>query len=72
MESLEQDYYIEMIDDNTTRSTQIPAGYLVGKSGRVIRQTLDKLNLDFALINLPVNLTFIPAHKINHPPWLVW
>jgi hypothetical protein len=61
-----------MIDDNSTRQSNIPAGYLVGKSGRIIKSTLQKLNRDYALINLPVNLTFVPAHKINHPPWLVW
>lgn len=66
------DYYIDMVDDNTGREVQIPAGYLLGKNGQVIRRTLNKLGQKYATITIPVNLTFVPAHEINHPPWLGW
>lgn len=66
------DYYIEMIHDKTARETNIPAAFLLGKNGLVIRKTLAKLNLRYALINLPVNLTFVAPHEINQPPWLQW
>lgn len=63
------DYYIEMVHDNTDRDTNIPAGYLMGRNGRMIMNTLDKHGLDRAIINIPVNLTFVPTEQINHPPW---
>lgn len=66
------DYYIEMIHDKTDRETHIPAAFLLGKNGLIIRKTLAKLHLRYALINLPVNLTFVAPHQINQPPWLQW
>ncbi|XP_040167957.1 PRADC1-like protein [Anopheles arabiensis] len=66
------DYYIEMVHDNTDRDTDIPAGFLHGKNGIIIRQTLKKMNLPYAIVNIPVNLTFIQPHMINQPPWLPW
>lgn len=70
-ESLDGDeVYIEMIDDDSGRETKIPAGFLLGKNGRVIKATLRRLKRNYALINLPVNLTFTPPYMINHPPWL--
>lgn len=65
-------YYIDMVDDNSGRDVAIPAGYLQGKNGQMIRRTLNKLGQDHALITIPVNLTFVPAHEINHPPWQGW
>lgn len=61
-----------MIDDDSVQETNIPAGFLLGKNGHMIRQTLRKLYLDHAMINIPVNLTFTPVYKINQPPWLEW
>lgn len=70
--SVESEYYIEMVHDNTSRDTNIPVGYLLGKNGLMIKTTLDKLNRNFAIIQVPVNLTFVPPQLINHPPWLRW
>lgn len=66
------DYYIEMIHDKTDRETHIPAAFLLGKNGIIIRKTLAKLHMRYALINLPVNLTFVAPNQINQPPWLQW
>lgn len=70
--STEFDYYIEMVTDNTERELHIPAGFLLGKNGVIIRNTLKRLKRTYAIINIPVNLTFTPISKINHPPWLGW
>ncbi|XP_017132084.1 PRADC1-like protein isoform X2 [Drosophila gunungcola] len=70
--SPEFEHYIEMIHDNSQRDANIPAGFLLGKNGVIIRSTLQRLKRGHALINIPVNLTFIPPSKINHPPWLGW
>lgn len=64
------EYYIDMVHDTTSRDSNIPAGFLVGKNGVIIRNTLKKLRRNYAIINLPVNLTFTPPHEINHPPWM--
>jgi hypothetical protein len=38
----------------------------------MIRKTLERLQRRYALINIPVNLTYVPVTKINQPPWLGW
>lgn len=63
------DYFIEMVHDNTSRDVDIPAGYLLGRNGRMIVSTLERYGLNRAIIKLPVNLTFTPPELINHPPW---
>uniref|UniRef100_A0A1L8DPD1 Putative protease-associated domain protein n=1 Tax=Nyssomyia neivai TaxID=330878 RepID=A0A1L8DPD1_9DIPT len=68
----EDEYYIEMVHDNTEREANIPAGFLIGINGRIILQTLKKLRRNYAIISIPVNLTFTPPHQINHPPWMGW
>ncbi|ALC41862.1 CG9849 [Drosophila busckii] len=70
--SPEFEHYIEMIHDKSNRDAQIPAGFLLGRNGLIIRSTLQRLKRVHALINIPVNLTFTPPSKINHPPWLGW
>lgn len=72
MSKVHEDYYIEMIDDDSLEEAHIPAGFLMGKNGLIIRKTLEKLKRNYAIINLPVNLTFTPVHKINQPPWIGW
>lgn len=67
---LSDDYFIEMVHDNSTRDTNIPAGYLLGRNGRMIINTLHRYGLDRAIIKLPKNLTFTPPELINHPPWV--
>ncbi|XP_018333461.1 PRADC1-like protein isoform X2 [Agrilus planipennis] len=67
-----EEYLIEMIDDETLDETHIPAGFLVGKNGLMITNTLNKLHRTYAVINLPVNLTFTPVHQLVQPPWIGW
>lgn len=68
-------YYVDMVVDDSAaelKSVNIPAGFLLGKNGLVIKQTLKRLNLPHALINIPVNLTFSPIHRLHQPPWHSW
>lgn len=65
------DYFIEMVHDNSPRDVDIPAAYLLGRNGRIIINTLERYGLDRAVIKLPVNITFTPPRLINHPPWLM-
>ncbi|RXG68988.1 Protease-associated domain-containing protein 1 [Armadillidium vulgare] len=65
------DVYIKMIDDNTKRKAKIPAAFLLGISGHVIQRKLREKHEEAAIINIPVNLTTVPIHKLNQPPWLI-
>ena len=38
----------------------------------MIKRTLDGLGLDFAIVNIPVNVTGTKVHLINQPPWDQW
>ena len=37
-----------------------------------IRRTLERHNLDRALIRIPLNISYVPLTEINQPPWLIW
>ena len=65
--------YIEMVSDDdseTTKNLNIPAGIILGKNGRIIKETLKRLDMQFALINIPVNLTLARLSKYDPPPWI--
>jgi len=64
--------FISMVDDTTEREVNIPAAFLLGKNGQIIKKTLDRLSLPWAVINIPVNISRISPYKLNQPPWLVW
>jgi len=64
--------FISMVDDTTEREVTIPAAFVIGKNGHIIKKTLDKLSLPAAVMNIPVNITRIATFKLNQPPWLVW
>lgn len=71
--SMDSEHYIDMVHDQISdKDTNIPVGYLLGKNGFMILTTLRKLELTYAIIKVPVNLTFTPPQLINHPPWLRW
>jgi len=64
--------FISMADDTTGREANIPAAFVLGKNGYIIKNTLSRLSLHAATINIPVNISNIDIHKINQPPWVVW
>ncbi|XP_050049464.1 protease-associated domain-containing protein 1 [Dermacentor andersoni] len=66
------DQYVDMMDDSTRRNCSIPAAFLLGKDGFMIRRGLEAHGLRRALINIPVNVSGVPAHRLRQPPWLVW
>jgi len=64
--------FIAMADDTTGREVSIPAAFVLGKNGHVIKNTLTKLSLPHAVINVPVNISRIAPYKLKQPPWIVW
>ncbi|XP_047522506.1 PRADC1-like protein isoform X1 [Pieris napi] len=66
------DHLIEMVDDKMDIDVNIPAAFLLGRNGATILRTLKKLHMKYAIINLPVNMTYVPINKMNQPPWITW
>ncbi|KAI8421695.1 hypothetical protein MSG28_009681 [Choristoneura fumiferana] len=66
------DHLIEMVDDRMETEVNIPAAFLLGRSGATIIRTLRKMQKKYALVNLPVNMTHVPISKMNQPPWIAW
>ncbi|KAK6177939.1 hypothetical protein SNE40_012800 [Patella caerulea] len=63
---------IDMISDETKRETSIPSLFLLGKDGAMIRKELERLELDKAIINIPINITGVLPNRANKPPWTLW
>ena len=61
--------YIEMIDDNTSKNCSIPAVSLLGKDGYMIVHSLLALKLNRAVISIPIN---VAKGDVSNPPWLMW
>lgn len=72
LESADAENYIDMVHDDTSPDVDIPVAYLLGQNGHMIVSTLKRLRQNYAIINVPVNLTFTPPDQINHPPWVGW
>lgn len=66
------DDFILMDEDATQRPVNIPAMFLTGKDGYMLIKSLRTLKLDRAIIDIPVNVSAIPVHKQNQPPWDLW
>lgn len=64
--------FIAMADDTTGREATIPAAFVLGKNGHIIKSTLSRLSLPHAIINIPVNISRIAPYKLRQPPWIVW
>jgi len=63
--------YIEMVTDRPSANCSIPAAFLLGKDGHMIRRALDAHRLNRAVINIPINVSHVSV-KVRQPPWVVW
>ncbi|CAH2241628.1 PRADC1-like protein [Pararge aegeria] len=66
------DHLIEMVDDKMEIDINIPAAFLIGRSGATILRTLARLNRSYAIVNLPINMTHVSINRMNQPPWITW
>ncbi|XP_060102080.1 protease-associated domain-containing protein 1 [Heteronotia binoei] len=64
--------YVEMIQDSTSQTADIPALFLLGRDGYMIRRSLEQHGLPWAVISIPVNVTSIPTYELMQPPWTFW
>jgi len=70
--SKNDDSYIDMVQDETSRELRIPSLFLLGKDGHMIFNTLTRRQLKHAIINIPVNMSSVLIHKAKLPPWTLW
>jgi len=66
------DLFISMADDATEREVSIPAAFVLGKNGFIIKTTLERLSLPHATVNIPLNISQVSPYKLKQPPWIVW
>ncbi|CAH2047081.1 unnamed protein product, partial [Iphiclides podalirius] len=63
------DHLIEMVDDKMDVDVNIPAAFLLGRSGGTILRTLRRLHRNYAIINLPVTHCYVnyERHNVGSP-----
>ena len=64
--------YLEMTSESKTLHPVIPAAFLLGKNGYRIMETLHRLELSHAVINIPINASMYHIHERKQPPWVLW
>ncbi|XP_008334343.1 protease-associated domain-containing protein 1 [Cynoglossus semilaevis] len=64
--------YLDMITDGSTTKPNIPALFLLGRDGMMIRRSLQRQSLPWAVISIPVNVSFLASFPLRQPPWTLW
>ncbi|CAJ1069260.1 protease-associated domain-containing protein 1-like [Xyrichtys novacula] len=65
-------HYLDMITDGSTAKPSIPALFLLGRDGMMIRRTLQRQALPWAVISIPVNVSSLASFPLKQPPWTLW
>jgi hypothetical protein len=64
------EYLVDMIGDESGRVCNIPSLFLTWKDGLMIKKSLEKNSLNYAIINIPLNLTFKTENQfVRKAPW---
>jgi len=66
------EHFLEMTSESKTLLPAIPAAFLLGKNGYMIWETLARLRLSHAIINIPINASMFHIHERKQPPWVLW
>ncbi|KAL6113742.1 pradc1 [Pungitius sinensis] len=64
--------YLDMIADGSTAKPSIPALFLLGRDGMMIRRSLERQALPWAVISIPVNVSSLASFPLKQPPWTLW
>ncbi|XP_029019191.1 protease-associated domain-containing protein 1-like [Betta splendens] len=64
--------YLDMITDGSTAKPSIPALFLLGRDGMMIRRSLHRQALPWAVISIPVNVSSLASFPLKQPPWTLW
>ncbi|XP_056137137.1 protease-associated domain-containing protein 1-like isoform X2 [Lampris incognitus] len=64
--------YLDMIADGSTAKPSIPALFLLGRDGLMIRRSLQRQAMPWAVISIPVNVSSLASFPLKQPPWTLW
>lgn len=64
--------YLDMVSDGSTAKPSIPALFLLGRDGMMIRRSLQRQALPWAVISIPVNVSALASFPLKQPPWTLW
>lgn len=64
--------YLDMVTDGSTSKPSIPALFLLGRDGMMIRRSLQRQALSWAVISIPVNVSALASFPFKQPPWTLW
>ncbi|XP_063345720.1 protease-associated domain-containing protein 1-like isoform X2 [Pelmatolapia mariae] len=64
--------YLDMVTDGSTAKPSIPALFLLGRDGMMIRRSLQRQALPWAVISIPVNVSALASFPFRQPPWTLW
>ncbi|XP_046871646.1 protease-associated domain-containing protein 1-like [Hypomesus transpacificus] len=64
--------FLDMITDGSTAKPSIPALFLLGRDGLMIRRSLQRQALPWAVISIPVNVSSLASFPLKQPPWTLW
>ncbi|XP_034262973.2 protease-associated domain-containing protein 1 [Pantherophis guttatus] len=64
--------YAEMVQESTHRKADIPALFLLGRDGYMIRRSLEQHGLPWAVISIPVNASSVPTSEFLQPRGVFW
>ncbi|XP_034026629.1 protease-associated domain-containing protein 1-like [Thalassophryne amazonica] len=64
--------YLDMITDGSAAKPSIPALFLLGRDGMMIRRSLQRQALQWAVISIPVNVSSLASFPLKQPPWTLW
>nr|XP_006643572.2 PREDICTED: protease-associated domain-containing protein 1 [Lepisosteus oculatus] len=64
--------YLDMITDGTAELPSIPALFILGRDGLMIRRALQRHSLPWAVISIPVNVSSLASFPLQQPPWTLW
>ncbi|XP_066567880.1 protease-associated domain-containing protein 1 isoform X1 [Amia ocellicauda] len=64
--------YLDMITDGQSELPSIPALFILGRDGLMIRRSLQRHSLPWAVISIPVNVSGLASFPLRQPPWTIW
>ncbi|KAM9391716.1 protease-associated domain-containing protein 1-like [Pholidichthys leucotaenia] len=64
--------YLDMVTDGSTAKPTIPTLFLLGRDGMMIKRSLQRQALPWAVISIPVNVSALASFPLKQPPWTLW
>ncbi|KAM9858871.1 protease-associated domain-containing protein 1-like [Aulostomus maculatus] len=65
-------HYLDMVTDGSADKPSIPALFMLGRDGMMIKRSLQRQALLWAVISIPVNVSSLASFPLKQPPWTLW